>query len=137
MGKITDRAMELAQEKFIAASGPGGQNVNKVATAVQLRLDIYALGLPPASFHRLQELAGSRLTKTGEIVLSSSEYRTQEQNREAARTRLTALINEALTPPKARKKSRLNRVGKTKRLKAKKARGAVKAARGRPSGSDW
>lgn len=134
MGKITDRALELAEEKFIAASGPGGQNVNKVATAVQLRVDVFALGLPPDAFNRLKENAGSKLTKSGEIVLTASEYRTQEQNREAARARLTALLNEALTPPRARKKSRLNRVGKTQRLKAKKARGAVKANRGKP---DW
>ncbi|WP_432201404.1 alternative ribosome rescue aminoacyl-tRNA hydrolase ArfB [Erythrobacter sp. W53] len=134
MGKITDRALELAEEKFIAASGPGGQNVNKVATAVQLRVDVFALGLPPDAFNRLKESAGSKLTKHGEIVLTASEYRTQEQNREAARTRLIALLNEALTPPRARKKSRLNRVGKTQRLKAKKARGTVKANRGKP---DW
>jgi ribosome-associated protein len=137
MGKIGERALELAEEKFIAASGPGGQNVNKVATAVQLRLDIYALGLAPETFRRLQELAGSRLTKGGEIVLSSSEYRTQEQNREAARARLLTLIDEALTPPRKRKKSQVNRVGKAKRLKAKKVRGAVKAARGKPNRSDW
>ena len=134
MGKITDRALELAEEKFIASSGPGGQNVNKVATAVQLRVDVFALGLPPDAFNRLKESAGSKLTKHGEIVLTASEYRTQEQNREAARTRLIALLNEALTPPRARKKSRLNRVGKTQRLKAKKARGTVKANRGKP---DW
>ena len=137
MGKIAERALELVEEKFIAASGPGGQNVNKVATAVQLRLDIYALGLSPDAFNRLKELAGSRLTKAGEIVLSSSEYRTQEQNREAARTRLLALIEQALTPPKARKKSRLNRVGKTKRLASKKARGTIKANRGKPNTKDW
>ncbi|WP_379553381.1 alternative ribosome rescue aminoacyl-tRNA hydrolase ArfB [Qipengyuania sp. DGS5-3] len=134
MGKITDRALELAEEKFIASSGPGGQNVNKVATAVQLRVDVFALGLPPDAFNRLKESAGSKLTKHGEIVLTASEYRTQEQNREAARARLTSILNQALTPPRARKKSRLNRVGKTQRLKAKKARGTVKANRGKP---DW
>ena len=128
---IIARAQALAEEKFIAASGPGGQNVNKVATAVQLRLDVFALRLAPEAFHRLQDLAGSRMTKGGEIVLSSSEHRTQEQNREAARTRLAQMLADALTPPRKRAKSRLNRVGKTARLKTKKARGQVKAGRGK------
>ena len=133
MGKIADRALEIAEEKFIASSGPGGQNVNKVATAVQLRIDVFRIGMPPDAFERLRDIAGSKLTKGGEIVLTANEYRTQEQNREAARERLVAMLNEALTPPKARKKSRVNRVGKTKRLKAKKARGEVKATRGKIS----
>jgi ribosome-associated protein len=130
MGKIADRALEIAEEKFIASSGPGGQNVNKVATSVQLRVDVFQIGMPPEAFERLKDIAGSKLTKGGEIVLTANEYRTQEQNREAARDRLVALLNEALTPPKKRKKSRVNRVGKVKRLKAKKARGEVKANRG-------
>ena len=130
MGKIADRALEIAEEKFIASSGPGGQNVNKVATSVQLRVDVFQIGMPPDAFERLKDIAGSKLTKGGEIVLTANEYRTQEQNREAARGRLVALLNEALTPPKKRKKSRVNRVGKVKRLKAKKARGEVKAKRG-------
>ena len=130
MGKIADRALEIAEEKFIASSGPGGQNVNKVATSVQLRVDVFQIGMPPDAFERLKEIAGSKLTKSGEIVLTANEYRTQEQNREAARDRLVALLNEALTSPKKRKKSRVNRVGKVKRLKAKKARGEVKAKRG-------
>ena len=131
MGRIVDKAMEIAEEKFIASSGPGGQNVNKVATAVQLRVDVFQLGLPPDAFERLKELAGSRFTQDGEIVLTANEHRTQERNREAARARLTALLTEALTPPRKRAKSRVNRVGKVKRLKAKKARGEVKANRGK------
>ena len=126
--------MEAMEEKFIASSGPGGQNVNKVATAVQLRVDVFALGLPPAAFNRLKDIAGSRMTKAGEIVLTANEYRTQDQNREAARERLAALLDQALTPPPQRKKVRVNRVGKVKRLKAKKARGDVKAKRGKV---DW
>ena len=134
MGRIADTALDIAEEKFIASSGPGGQNVNKVATAVQLRVSVFRLGMPPEAFERLKEIAGSKLTKGGEIVLTANEYRTQDQNREAARERLVALLTDALTPPRKRKKSRVNRVGKVKRLKAKKARGDVKAKRGKV---DW
>lgn len=134
MGRIADTALDIAEEKFIASSGPGGQNVNKVATAVQLRVNVFRLGMPPEAFERLKEIAGSKLTKGGEIVLTANEYRTQDQNREAARERLVALLTDALTPPRKRQKSRVNRVGKVKRLKAKKARGDVKAKRGKV---DW
>ncbi|MEH6685076.1 MAG: alternative ribosome rescue aminoacyl-tRNA hydrolase ArfB [Qipengyuania sp.] len=134
MGRIADKALEIAEEKFIASSGPGGQNVNKVATSVQLRVDVFQLGMDPESFERLKDIAGSKFTKGGEIVLTANEYRTQEQNREAARERLVALLAEALTSPRKRKQSRVNRVGKVKRLKAKKARGEVKSKRGRV---DW
>ena len=134
MGKIAERALEIAEEKFIASSGPGGQNVNKVATAVQLRVNVFELGLTPEVFARLKEIAGSRFTKGGEIVLTANEYRTQEANREAARERLLALLAEALSPPKKRAKSRVNRVGKAQRLKSKKVRGEVKANRGKV---DW
>ena len=128
------RTIDLSEESFIAASGPGGQNVNKVATAVQLRLDVFALRLEPAVFQRLKTLAGSRMTAKGEIVLTARKFRTQEANREDARARLTELIEQALVEPKKRAKTRLNRVGKEQRIKSKKARGTVKAARGRV---DW
>jgi len=137
MGELIDRALASVEESFIASSGPGGQNVNKVATAVQLRLDVFALRLSPPVFNRLKELAGSRMTSKGEIVLTARNYRTQEANREDARARLTELLEEAQKQPKKRQKSRLNRVGKEKRIKAKKNRGAVKANRGKVSRSDW
>lgn len=126
------RALALATESFIASTGPGGQNVNKVATAVQLRLDVYALRLSPPVFARMRALAGSRMTARGELVLTARKFRTQEANRADARERLTALIEEAHKLPEQRAKSRLNRVGKEQRLKGKKLRGAVKAGRGKP-----
>jgi ribosome-associated protein len=137
MGKITERALEIAEEKFIASSGPGGQNVNKVATAVQLRVDVFQLGLSPEAYHRLKDIAGSKFTKGGEIVLTANEYRTQEQNRAAARERLLALLAEALVAPRKRTKTRVSRAAKAERIKDKKARGEIKAARGKPGRSDW
>ena len=131
---LVARALEQVEESFIAASGPGGQNVNTVATAVQLRLDVFALRLEPAVFQRLKALAGSRMTARGEIVLTARKFRTQEANREDARARLAELIEQALVEPKKRAKSRVNRVGKEQRIKSKKARGTVKANRGRV---DW
>ncbi|MBA4161444.1 MAG: aminoacyl-tRNA hydrolase [Novosphingobium sp.] len=125
------RAMAALSESFIAASGPGGQNVNKVATAVQLRLDAYALRLSPPVFARFKQLAGTRLTAKGELVFTARKFRTQEANRADARQRLAELIRDAHDLPEKRAKSRLNRVGKTARLEGKKKRGAVKAGRGK------
>jgi len=126
--------MALVEERFIASSGPGGQNVNKVATAVQIRLDVFALRIEPAIFNRLKALAGSRMTAKGEIVLTARSYRTQEANREDARKRLAEMIEQAQHAPRVRKKSRVNRVGKEARIKRKKNRGTVKANRGKV---DW
>ena len=125
------RALSLVSESFIAASGPGGQNVNKVATAVQLRLDVYALRLPVEVFKRFRQLAGSRMTAKGELLLTAQRHRTQEANRQDARERLTELIEEAFNLPEKRAKSRLNRINKGERLEGKKKRGAVKARRGK------
>lgn len=132
MDELAERALKIVQESFIASSGPGGQNVNKVATAVQLRVDVFALRLSPPVFNRLKILAGSRMNAKGEIVLTARNYRTQEANRDDAKARLTELLEEAQREPKTRKKSRVNRVGKEKRIKAKKNRGTIKANRGKP-----
>lgn len=133
MDDAVARALRLSSESFITAAGPGGQNVNTVATAVQLRLDVFALRLPPPVFHRLKELAGSRMTGKGELVLTARRFRTQDANRTDARERLAELIREAHRLPEKRAKSRLNRVGKTARLEGKKKRGAIKAGRGKVS----
>lgn len=134
---LLDRAHALAEESFLAGSGPGGQNANKVATEVQLRVNIYALRLPPSVFARLRTLAGSKLTTSGDLLITARQHRTQEANRTLARTRLAQILKEAHLAPKKRANSRVNRVGKTQRLKAKKARSDVKAKRGKVSRSDW
>ena len=128
---VAERALALLRESFIAAAGPGGQNVNKVATAVQLRLDLFALRLSPEVFARAKTLAGSRLTSSGEIVIAARRFRTQEANRADARARLLALLEKAHDLPEKRARTRLNRVGKEQRIAGKKLRGTVKAGRGK------
>jgi ribosome-associated protein len=128
---VIAHALTQVSESFITATGPGGLNVNKVATAVQLRVNVYALRLSPEVFQRLKTLAGSRMTSGGEIVLTARRFRTQEANRADARDRLSDLLREALTIPEKRARSRLNRVGKVQRLAGKKIRGTVKAGRGK------
>jgi ribosome-associated protein len=118
-------------ERFLAASGPGGQNVNKVATACQLRVDVFALGLPPAVWQRLKTLAGSRLTSGGEMVITAQRFRTQEANRADARNRAAQLIARAFIQPKRRVATKASKAAKARRVDAKKARGGIKASRGR------
>ena len=122
---------EALDEKFIASSGPGGQNVNKVATAVQLRCDIFKLGLAPDVYRRLKELAGSRLTADGEIVITARTHRTQDANREEARARLAKLIADAHIRKARRIRTKVSRAAKAKRVEAKKQRGDIKAGRGK------
>ena len=124
---------EALEEKFLASTGPGGQNVNKVATAVQLRCDVFKLGLAPAVYARLKVLAGSRMTNEGEIIITARSHRTQEANREDARARLAQLVAKAHIARAKRVRTKVSRAAKAKRVEGKKARSAVKQARGKPA----
>jgi ribosome-associated protein len=125
---IDDREVE---ERFVRASGPGGQNVDKVSTAVELRFDVRASSLPSAMKDRLLALAAGRVTADGVLLIDSREHRTQARNREAARERLVELIAQAARTPRRRKATRPGRAAREKRLDAKKLRGQVKALRRR------
>jgi len=122
---------EALSERFLAATGPGGQNVNKVATACQLRVDVFKLGLSPEAYARLKDIAGSRMTSSGEIVITARNYRTQEANREDARARLAEMIAKAHMVPRKRKPTRPSRAAKAKRVDQKKQRSQVKSGRGK------
>ncbi|WP_066651318.1 alternative ribosome rescue aminoacyl-tRNA hydrolase ArfB, partial [Sphingomonas sp. CCH10-B3] len=115
------------EEKFLAATGPGGQNVNKVATACQLRVDVFALGLAPDVYARLKRLAGSKMTATGSLLITARQHRTQEANRADARERATALIVAAHQRPVRRVKTKPSKTAKAKRVNEKKGRSVVKA----------
>ncbi len=122
---------DALSETFLAATGPGGQNVNKVATAVQLRADVFRLGLRPDVYERLKGIAGSRMTGSGELLITARRFRTQEANRADARRRLAEMIAAAHIVQPKRKATRVPRSVKAQRVEKKRQRSAVKQARGK------
>ena len=122
---------EFCQESFLASTGPGGQNVNKVATACQLRVDVFALGLPPFAWRKLKVLAGSKLTAAGELIVTARTHRTREANRAEARARVIAMIDQAFVRQPPRIKTKVGKAAKARRVDAKKGRSVVKSNRGK------
>ncbi len=129
VAELPDEA--IVEEKFLAASGPGGQNVNKVATAVQLRIDVFKLGLAPWAYQQLKTLAGTKMTSAGELVITARKFRTQEANRADARERVAELLDKAHERQARRVKTKPSKAAKARRVDAKKGRSEVKAGRGR------
>jgi ribosome-associated protein len=124
---------EALSERFLAATGPGGQNVNKVATACQLRVDVFKLGLQPFAYENLKRIAGSRMTSGGELLITARRFRTQEANRDDARRRLAEMVAEAHVVQAKRRPTKPSRAARAKRVDRKKQRSAVKQARGKVS----
>jgi ribosome-associated protein len=128
-----DLPEDLLEETFLASTGPGGQNVNKVATACQLRVDVYALGLQPYAFRQLKILAGSKMTISGELIVTARSHRTREANRQDARARVIELIDRAHIRQPRRVSTKPSKAAKARRVDAKKGRSTVKKNRGKVS----
>jgi ribosome-associated protein len=124
---------DLLEETFLASTGPGGQNVNKVATACQLRVDVFALGLQPYAFRQLKILAGSKMTMNGELIVTARSHRTREANRADARARVIELIDRAHIRQARRVATKPSKAAKARRVDAKKGRSTVKKNRGKVS----